>query len=134
MLDRVGKYDEIKQYDVDKQPIHDIDIIKSYFSQPTLILIDELPHYLLGADSVMIGKVSLADLTIRFIMDLVSAISATKNSCLILTLTAKQQLYEKYRDSIISEMKTLKDFQADVVYDKLKDGLSRQVTIYNSCV
>ena len=24
-------------------------------------------------------------------------------------------------------MKTLKDFQADVVYDKLKDGLSRQV-------
>src|SRR5206468_297935 len=26
LADRVGKYNEIKQYDVDKQPIHDIDI------------------------------------------------------------------------------------------------------------
>jgi hypothetical protein len=112
-----------------KQPIQNINIIKSYFSQPTLILIDELPQHLLGADSVIVGKVSLADLTIRFIMDLVSAISATNNSCLILTLSAKQQLSEKYYDSIISEMKTemktLNDFQADAVYNKLKDGLSR---------
>jgi hypothetical protein len=53
--------------------------------------------------------------------------SATSNSCLILTLTAKQQLYEKYVDSVISKVKTLRDFRADIVYDKLKDSLSRQV-------
>jgi len=127
IADRVGKYKEVKQYDIDKQPIQNIDIIKSFFHQSTLLLIDELPHYLLGADSIKVGNVSLADLTIRFIMDLVSATSATKDSCLILTLTAKQQLYEKYTESITSKMKTLKDFQADIVYDKLKDGLSRQV-------
>ena len=98
------------------EPISDIGILKSFFSQPTLVIIDELPHYLLGADSVTVGRVSLADLTIRFIMDLVSVISTTSNSCLILTLTAKQQLYEKYVDSIVSKVKTLRDFRADVVY------------------
>lgn len=127
IADKVGKYNEVKQYDVNKQPIQNIDIIKSFFSQPTLLLIDELPHYLLGADSTIVGKVSLADLTIHFIVGLVSAISATKNSCLILTLTAKQQLYEKYTESITSKIKSIKDFQADDVYDKLKEGLSRQV-------
>ncbi|MGA9845542.1 MAG: DUF499 domain-containing protein [Nitrososphaeraceae archaeon] len=127
IADKVGKYDEVKQYDIDKQPVRNIDILKSFFLQPTLILIDELPHYLLGADSVLVGRVSLADLTIRFITDLVSVISATRNSCLILTLTAKQQLYEKYVDSVISKVKTLPDFRAGVVYDKLKDALSRQV-------
>ena len=78
IADKVGKYNEVKQYDVNKQPIANIGILKSFFSQPTLILIDELPHYLLGADSDLVGRVSLADLTIRFIMDLVSVVSGTK--------------------------------------------------------
>ncbi len=127
IADKVGKYDEVKQYDINKQPINNIDILKSFFSQPTLILVDELPDYLLGADSVIVGRVSLADLTIRFITALISVISATSNSCMILTLTAKQQLYEKYTDSVISKVKTLTDFRTDATYDKLKDSLSRQV-------
>jgi len=127
IADKMGKYNEVKQYDNDKQPITNIEIIKSFFTKPTLLLIDELPHYLLGADSTIVGKVSLAELTIRFIMDLISSISSTKNSCLILTLTAKQQLYEKYTESLSSKIKSIKDFQADDIYDKLKDGLSRQV-------
>jgi hypothetical protein len=41
IADKVGKYDEVRQYDVDKQPISDIGILKSFFSQSTLVLIDE---------------------------------------------------------------------------------------------
>lgn len=46
------------------------------FNGPTLLLIDELPHYLLSADAEKIGNVTLADLMIAFVMNLISAVTA----------------------------------------------------------
>jgi hypothetical protein len=43
-----------------------------------LLLIDELPHYLLEGDGEKIGNITLPDLTIAFIMNLVSSVASSK--------------------------------------------------------
>jgi hypothetical protein len=66
---------------------------------------------IISADAEKIGNVILADLTIAFIMTLVSAISSSKNSILVMTLTAKQQLYERYTGRLSNSLsKALKIF------------------------
>jgi len=62
------------------------------------LLIDELPHYLLSADAEKIGNVTLADLMIAFVMNLISAVTARYYSY------AKQQLYENYTGKIRSSL------------------------------
>ena len=99
-------------------------MLKSFFNEPTLILIDELPHYLLGADSERVGNVTMAELAISFIVDLVSAVSSSKNAVLFITLTAKQQLYEKYTEKL---KKSIQDFRTDTLMGGLKEAFSRQV-------
>ena len=123
---QLGKYDIVKEYDEKFQTIT-IDKIKQLFDQPTLLLLDELPKYLLDSESRTIGNATLSDLTISFVMDLTSAVSATKDCCLILTLTEKQQLYEKYTDKVNKGIKKLTDYSVEKVYDDFKDGLSRNV-------
>ena len=123
----LGKYNEIRQFDENKQQIKNIEVIKSFLDRPTLLLIDELPHYLLGADAEKVGNISLADLTIAFVMNLISAVAASRNAMLIMTLTAKQQLYENYTGRIRSSVKSLNDFKVDRLVDDFKEGLSRQV-------
>ncbi len=129
IADQLGQYDKFKEFDVEKKPINDISLIKSLFEQPTLLLIDELPHYLLKADGEKQGNRTMADLTIVFLMDLISAISASDKSCLILTLTDKQTLYEKYTSKIISGSKSIQDYVVDEIDDKLREGISRQTQI-----
>jgi hypothetical protein len=46
---------------------------------------------------------------------------------LIMTLTAKQHLYENYTGKIRSSLKSLGDFRVDRLVDDFKEGLSRQV-------
>ena len=123
----LNKYNEIRSFDENRQQIKNIEVLKSFFTEPTLLLIDELPHYLLSADAEKVGNVTLADLTIAFVMNLISAVSATKNTILIMTLTAKQQLYENYTGKIRSSLKSLSDFRVDRLVDDFKEGLSRQV-------
>src|SRR5579862_1951850 len=124
----LGHYDgDAKTSDENKQRIKNIETIKSFFNEPTLLLIDELPQYLLGADAEKIGNVTLAELTINFIIDLVSAVSATKNTMLFITLTARQQLYEKYTDKLKNNLKNMHDFRTDGIVDDLRDAFSRQV-------
>ena len=129
IADQLGQYDKFKELDVEKKPSKDISLIKSLFKQPTLLLIDELPHYLLKADGEKQGNRTMADLTIAFLMDLISAISASEKSCLIMTLTDKQILYEKYTSKIISESKSIQDYVVDDIDDKLREGISRQTQI-----
>ena len=100
----LGSTRNVREVDADKRPVIDISQIKQLFDEPTLLLIDELPHHLLNADSVKIGNRTLADLTIAFVMTLISSISASAKSCMILTLTAKQKLYESYETEITSRM------------------------------
>jgi hypothetical protein len=127
IADSLNKYNEIRGFDENRQQIKNIEILKSFFNEPTLLLIDELPHYLLSADAEKIGNITLADLTIAFIMNLISAVSASKNTILIMTLTAKQQLYENYTRRLRSSLKSLSDFRVDTLVDEFKEGLSRQV-------
>lgn len=121
-----GKYDSVKEYDEKQQPINNIDIIKSFFEKPTLLLIDELPVYLVNADSTKIGNVTLSDLTINFITTLISAVSSTRNSCLILTLTQKQKLYDQYTEKLTNKIKSFRDFRADEISDNVREAISRQ--------
>ena len=127
IADSLGKYNEIRESDENRQQIKNIEVLKSFFNEPTLLLIDELPHYLLSADAEKIGNITLADLTIAFVMNLISAVAASKNTILIMTLTAKQQLYENYTGKIRSSLKSLGDFRVDRLVDDFKEGLSRQV-------
>ncbi len=118
---QMGQYDKFKEFDVGKKPITDITLLKSLFKEPILLLIDELPRYLLKADSEMIGRKTLSELTTAFIMDLVSAVSASKKSCMILTLTDKQQLYYEYTKTTIGKV--------GKIMDELGDAISRQSQI-----
>jgi predicted AAA+ superfamily ATPase len=107
IADSLGKYNEIREFDENRQQIRNIDVLKSFFNGPTLLLIDELPWYLLSSDAeATLGNITLADLTIAFIMNLISAVAASRNTILIMTLTAKQQLYEKYSEKIRSSLKS----------------------------
>jgi predicted AAA+ superfamily ATPase len=113
IADSLGKYDEIKDFDESRQQIKNIEVLKSFFNEPTLLLIDELPHYLLSSDAERVGNVTLADLTIAFVMNLISAVASSRNTILIMTLTAKQQLYENYTGKIRNSLKSLGDFRVD---------------------
>lgn len=135
----LNSYESVKQYDESREPIQQIEIIKQWFTftnsssssyslisthatsdRPVLLLIDELPHYLLEADSISVGNVTLADLTVSFIQKLISAAASMRNCAVIITLTGTQSLYEKYKNILEEEI--------DEVIDSLKQSVSRQST------
>ena len=118
------KYDAFKKFDDDKIPPQNIADIKALFEKPTLLMIDELPHYLLAASATKVGDTNLSTLTIKFLIDLISAVSGTKNSRLLLTLTGSQQLYAKFVDEINQKIKAT---GVERQSGKLKEALSRQV-------
>lgn len=125
----VGKYDQIKQYDQKNISIKDINVIKSLFDKPTLLMIDELPHYLVKLSHEENGSAA-ANLTILFLMELISAMASSKNSCLILTLTGRQQLYEGYTQQVKDKIaKKMTDFVADNIHDNIKEAISRQAHV-----
>jgi len=118
----MDKYELLRELDEKKEIPKDITLLKRLFDKPTLLLIDELPIYLQKIDSEKIGNVTLAELTITFIQELIKAISSVHNSVFILTLTASQKLYEQY----VNEVKTILDFRRDNIYSNFKESLSRQ--------
>ncbi len=123
----MGKYGLFKSLDESKEIPKDIGLLKSLFDKPTLLLIDELPQYLLKADSEKVGNVTLADLTISFIQDLIRAVSSMNKCVLIITLTATQKLYESYTKKVRSAVdRSITDYRVDEVVDYLKQSLSRQ--------
>jgi hypothetical protein len=76
---------------------------------------------LLSVDAEKIGNINtLADLTIAFVMNLVSAIAARKNTIPIMTLTAKHELYEDYaakiRDLLDRKNILIKDLIDSILY------------------
>ena len=73
----VGKYEEIKQYDQKNTAIKDINVIKSLFDETTLLMIDELPHYLMKISQEANGE-STKNLTILFLMELISAMATSQ--------------------------------------------------------
>lgn len=126
IADAIGRYELLRDLDEREEIPKDVTILKRLFDKPTLLLIDELPEYLLKADSRRIGNVSLADLTIAFIQDLIRAIASVNNCMLIITLTASQKLYESYSKKMRDGIKKMTDFRVDNISSDLKESLSRQ--------
>jgi hypothetical protein len=119
----LGRYDVFEEEDRNIKPVKDIGKLLSLLDEPTLILLDELPHYLVQAEGIKVGDTNLSDLTIAFILMLISAVSSTKDSMLVITLTGKQKLYEEHR-------KRLKQKIDELVVEKVdamaRESLSRQ--------
>ena len=130
LADKLGRYEAFKAEDLERKPIYDIGRITALLDRPTLILIDELPDYLLKTSSEKVGETTLSDLTISFMLNLVSAVNSSKNSMLIISLTAKQQLYADYTDKFKRELerkqKTLTSYKIEELYDKSREAFSRQ--------
>ena len=136
---RLGRYEDFKSEDLEMRPIHDIGRIKALFNTPTLVLMDELPDYLLKADSVEVGGTTLLYLTLSFILNLISAVASTRDSMLIISLTGKQSLYERYvrilKDQVKTriledqkdQIKTLRqEVKIEELHNKMLDVFSRQ--------
>jgi len=128
IADRLGKYDTVKEYDEAALAISDLDVIRGFFDRPTLLMIDELPHYLSETLGTRIGDTTKSKLTESFIYKLISVVSSSTDSMLVLTLTENQQLYKDRVDSIKS---TLTDYVIDGAMGDLKETLSRQTSIRN---
>jgi AbrB family looped-hinge helix DNA binding protein len=119
----LGRYDDFKEEDLRMMPVRDIGKLKSLFDKPTLILLDELPHYLLNAEAVKVGDTNLCTLTISFILTLISAVSATENSMLIITMTGKQRLYEEYVKRV---KRRIDELFVERVDSAIREAFSRQ--------
>lgn len=79
-------------------------VLKRIFGdQPTLLLLDELPRYLVVARGVKVGDGSLADQVVAFLMSLLEAASSSPRTVVVFTLStgadafgsATQELAEK---------------------------------------
>ncbi len=126
IADKLGKYDLVKEYDESTKPISDLNIIKSFFDEPTLLMIDELPHYLTETLAEKVGDTNKSKITESFIYKLISAVSSSKNSMFIMTLTDKQPLFKETTDRIKGNIT-----KTDKVVEGLKESLARQTSIIN---
>ena len=118
IADRVGKWNDFEKLDKEKKSPTDISEIKSLFEKPTLLMLDEVPHYLVKAKQE--GQTFL-DATLLFINELVSAVNTVENSRLIVTTTADQKLLEDTSDKV-KKIVTLDPFG---VTDSLKESVAR---------
>jgi hypothetical protein len=123
MAYRLGRYEVFEEEDRSVKPVIDIGKLRSLLDEPTLILLDELPHYLLQAEATKVGDTNLANLTVAFILSLVSVVSSTKDSMLVISLTGKQKLYEEYSRKLKHQIGEL---AVEKVDSMARQSLSRQ--------
>jgi len=128
IADRLGKYDTAQDYDKTPRSIGNLDIIRNFFDKPTLLMIDELPHYLTETLAERIEGTNKSKITEAFLYKLISVASSSKNTAFVLTLTENQQLYKERVDGIKN---TLTDYVIDDAIGGLKETLSRQTTTKN---
>ncbi|MEM2693391.1 MAG: DUF499 domain-containing protein [Nitrososphaerota archaeon] len=127
VADAFGRYADFEELDRNRLPVTNIDTIRSLLDRPTLLLIDELPKYLLGASATSVGGTTLAELTIHFVLQLMSAVATSRNCVMVVTLTAEQALYRRW----VSEFK--KKLDEHIVTDlteKLTEGLRKHANFY----
>ena len=119
----LGRYDVFEEEDRSIKPVKDVGKLRSLLDEPTLILLDELPHHLLQAEAIKVGDTNLCNLSIAFILTLISAVSSTRDSMLVITLTGKQKLYEEYRKRLKQKIDEL---AVEKVNAMARESLSRQ--------
>lgn len=128
IADRLDMYEAVEEYDRMSKPITNMEIIKAFFNEPVVLMIDELPHYLSETLGEKVGDTTKSKLTEGFLYKLISASSSSKKAALVVTLTENQQLYKERVDGIKS---ALTDFVVDGTMNDLKETLSRQTCIMN---
>ena len=96
----------------------DISKIKSFFDKPTLLMLDEIPQYLVKAKAI---DSTFFDTTLIFLNELVSAVNSVDKSRLILTTTADQKLLKDTADKV----KGLASLDAFDITASLKGAVSR---------
>lgn len=127
---RLGRYAEFEELDVRKEAPMDIISMKRLFDGPVLIMLDELPQYLFKADGIRVGKKTLGEITIPFIMELIGAVASSPQACLILTLTEKQNLYKEQAAAVLSGVNMrMSDFRVDELVSGLNEAISRQANV-----
>ena len=127
---RLGRYAEFEDMDVRREPPTDITKMKRLFDGPVLVMLDELPHYLFKVDGIKVGAKTLSELTVLYIMELISAVASTQRACLILTLTENQNLYEAYSEDIRGKVaRRMSDFRVDDLVGSLTEAISRQADV-----
>lgn len=127
---RLGHYAEFEDMDARQEPPMDITQMKRLFDGPVLVMLDELPHYLFKADGIKVGKKTLGELTILYIIELISAIASTQRACLILTLTDNQNLYKVYSENIRDKVnRKMSDYRVDDLVGNLNEAISRQASV-----
>ena len=127
---RFGRYAEFEALDARKEAPMDITSMKRLLDGPVLIMLDELPQYLFKADGIKVGRKTLGEITIPFIMELISAVASSPQACLIMTLTEKQNLYEAQTAAIRSRVNVrMSDFRVDELVSGLNEAISRQANI-----
>ncbi len=129
IADRLGKYEQFKEYDEKRKPVNNLDDLKLLFDKPTLLMIDELPHYLLESAHEKVGDTYLHKLTNAFITKLISVFSGLNNCSLVLTLTDTQQMYAEYTKGIKEGIRTIDDYVAQEISSDLRQAISRQPQI-----
>lgn len=97
IADRLGKYEEFRKMDEERKPPKDISQIKSLFTKPTLLMLDEIPHYIVKTKS---EGTAFTEANLTFLQELVSAINSTEYTRLIITTTAEQKLLRDTSDKI----------------------------------
>lgn len=118
IADRLNKFDDFKKNDEEKIPPNDISQIKSLFTKPTLLMLDELPHYLM---KTKLEGTQFTDANFLFLNELVSAVNSTQYTRLIITTTAEQKLLQDTSDKV----KKITAFDAYDVANNLKESVSR---------
>ena len=127
---RFGRYAEFETLDARREAPMDITVMKRLLDGPVLVMLDELPQYLFKADGIKVGKKTLGEITIPFIMELISAVASSPQACLILTLTEKQSLYEAQTADILSRVNTrISDFRVDELVSNLNEAIARQANV-----
>lgn len=130
MAHRLGRYAEFEGMDARQEPPTDITSLKRLLDGPVLVMLDELPHYLSKADGIKVGAKTLGELTILYIMELISAVASTRRACLILTLTENQNLYEVYTENIRDRInRKMSDYRVDELAGNLSEAISRQAHV-----
>lgn len=73
-------------------------------SHPTLIVIDEIAHYLDKALAVKVGGSTLADQVLTFIMSLCEAAAQCRHTVVVLTTTQESQVFTNSTEEVIRRM------------------------------
>lgn len=118
IADKLGKYDEFRKMDEERVPPKDISQIKSLFAKPTLLMLDEIPHYIVKTKSE--GD-AFTNATFSFLNELVSAVNSTEYTRLVITTTAEQKLLQDTSDKV----KKITNLDVFGVTESVKEAVSR---------